>query len=54
MLCICRGRIGQSVKIDTSKESSEEVAELEKLLTEEQNRLNNLRSVIHQVFIFVI
>ncbi|KAL3990098.1 RecF/RecN/SMC N terminal domain family protein [Acanthocheilonema viteae] len=44
-----RGRIGQSVKIDTSKESSEEVTELQNLLTEEQNRLNNLRSVIHQL-----
>ncbi|CAG9533819.1 unnamed protein product [Cercopithifilaria johnstoni] len=43
-----RGRIGQSIKIDTSKESSEEVVELQNLLTEEQNRLNNLRSVIHQ------
>ncbi|VDK87007.1 unnamed protein product [Litomosoides sigmodontis] len=44
-----RGRIGQSVKIDTSKESSEEVIELQNLLTEEQNRLNSLRSVIHQL-----
>ncbi|EJD76188.1 SMC family domain-containing protein [Loa loa] len=44
-----RGRIGQSVKVDTSNESSEEVAELQKLLTEEQNRLNGLRGVIHQL-----
>ncbi|KAM3728082.1 Structural maintenance of chromosomes protein [Dirofilaria immitis] len=42
-----RGRIGQSVKVDTSKESSEEVAELQKLLNEEQNRLNNLRNIIY-------
>ncbi|MCP9263316.1 Structural maintenance of chromosomes protein 4 [Dirofilaria immitis] len=40
-------RIGQSVKVDTSKESSEEVAELQKLLNEEQNRLNNLRNIIY-------
>ncbi|VDO39723.1 unnamed protein product, partial [Onchocerca flexuosa] len=44
-----RGRIGRSVKVDTSKESSEEVAELQKLLSEEQSRLNNLRNIIHQL-----
>ncbi|VDK76121.1 unnamed protein product, partial [Onchocerca ochengi] len=44
-----RGRIGRSVKIDTSKESSEEVAELQKLLNVEQGRLNDLRNIIHQL-----
>lgn len=44
-----RGRIGQKVKIDTSKESSEEISELKNQLTEEQNRLINLRSAIHQL-----
>uniref|UniRef100_A0A1I8EQI3 Structural maintenance of chromosomes protein 4 n=2 Tax=Wuchereria bancrofti TaxID=6293 RepID=A0A1I8EQI3_WUCBA len=44
-----RGRIGQKVKVDTSKQSSEEVSELKKQLTEEQNRLNNLRNAIHQL-----
>uniref|UniRef100_A0A915Q4C7 Structural maintenance of chromosomes protein n=1 Tax=Setaria digitata TaxID=48799 RepID=A0A915Q4C7_9BILA len=44
-----RGRIGQSVKVDTSNESSKEVAELKKLLNNEQGRLNSLRSLIQEL-----
>ncbi|VDD88634.1 unnamed protein product [Enterobius vermicularis] len=44
-----RGRIGQNIKVDTSKVSSNEMDELEKQLTDKQEELTDLRRTLQQV-----
>uniref|UniRef100_F1KR40 Structural maintenance of chromosomes protein n=1 Tax=Ascaris suum TaxID=6253 RepID=F1KR40_ASCSU len=44
-----RGRIGQDIKVDTSKDSAKEIAALQNYLDEEQERLVDIRRSIQQL-----